>query len=41
MYHVLIIETNPMAQKLLEIFISSYKQYILVPSLDSVSKAVL
>lgn len=40
MYHVLIIETNPMAQKLLEIFISTYKQYSLVPSLNSVRQAV-
>lgn len=39
MYHVLIIEKDPMAQKLMEIFISSDSQYRLVPSLNSVDMA--
>ena len=35
MYNVLIVEDDPMARKLLEIFVSTSEKYHLVPSLDS------
>lgn len=35
MYNVLIVEDDPMARKLLEIFVSTSDQYHLLPSLDS------
>ena len=41
MYNVLIVEEDPMARKLLEIFISTSDQYHLVPSLDSAAMAEL
>ena len=41
MYNVLIVEDDPMALKLMEIFVSTSKQYNLVPSLDSAAMAEL
>ena len=41
MYHVLIVEDDPMARKLLEIFVSTSEKYHLVPSLDSAAMAEL
>ncbi|MBQ7868446.1 MAG: response regulator transcription factor [Clostridia bacterium] len=41
MYNVLIVEDDPMARKLLEIFISTSDQYHLLPSLDSAAMAEL
>ena len=41
MYNVLIVEDDPMARKLMEIFVSSSDQYHLVPSLDSAAMAEL
>ena len=41
MYNVLIVEDDPMARKLLEIFIATSDQYHLVPSLDSAAMAEL
>ena len=41
MYNVLIVEDDPMARKLLEIFISTSDSYHLVPSLDSAAMAEL
>lgn len=41
MYNVLIVEDDPMARKLMEIFISTSDQYHLVPSLDSAAMAEL
>ena len=41
MYNVLIVEDDPMARKLLEIFVSTSDQYHLVPSLDSAAMAEL
>ncbi len=41
MYNVLIVEDDPMARKLLEIFVSTSEQYHLVPSLDSAAMAEL
>ena len=41
MYNVLIVEDDPMARKLLEIFISTSEKYHLVPSLDSAAMAEL
>ena len=35
MYNVLIVEDDPMARKLLEIFVATSENYHLVPSLDS------
>ena len=41
MYNVLIVEDDPMARKLLEIFVSTSEKYHLVPSLDSAAMAEL
>ena len=41
MYNVLIVEDDPMARKLLEIFVATRDQYHLVPSLDSAAMAEL
>ncbi|MBR2924340.1 MAG: response regulator transcription factor [Clostridia bacterium] len=41
MYNVLIVEDDPMARKLLEIFISTSQSYHLLPSLDSAAMAEL
>ena len=41
MYNVLIVEDDPMARKLMEIFVSSNENYQLVPSLDSAAMAEL
>ena len=41
MYNVLIVEDDPMARKLLEIFVSTSEHYHLVPSLDSAAMAEL
>ena len=41
MYNVLIVEDDPMARKLMEIFVSTSDQYHLVPSLDSAARAEL
>ena len=41
MYNVLIVEDDPMARKLMEIFISSNGNYQLVPSIDSAAMAEL
>ena len=41
MYNVLIVEDDPMARKLMEIFVSSNEKYQLVPSLDSAAMAEL
>lgn len=41
MYNVLIVEDDPMARKLLEIFISTSQNYHLLPSLDSAAMAEL
>ena len=41
MYNVLIVEDDPMARKLMEIFISSNENYQLVPSIDSAAMAEL
>ena len=41
MYNVLIVEDDPMARKLLEIFVSTSDNYHLVPSLDSAAMAEL
>ena len=41
MYNVLIVEDDPMARKLLEIFVATSDQYHLVPSLDSAAMAEL
>ena len=41
MYNVLIVEDDPMARKLMEIFVSTSDQYHLVPSLDSAAMAEL
>lgn len=41
MYNVLIVEDDPMARKLLEIFVSTSDQYHLLPSLDSAAMAEL
>ena len=41
MYNVLIVEDDPMARKLMEIFVSSSDGYQLVPSLDSAAMAEL
>ena len=41
MYNVLIVEDEPMARKLLEIFVSTSDQYHLLPSLDSAAMAEL
>lgn len=41
MIHVLIVEDDPMARKLMEIFVSSSDRYQLVPSLDSAAMAEL
>ena len=41
MYNVRIVEDDPMARKLLEIFVSTSSQYHLVPSLDSAALAEL
>lgn len=41
MYNVLIVEDDPMARKLLEIFVSTSENYHLVPSLDSAAMAEL
>lgn len=41
MYNVLIVEDDPMARKLLEIFVSTSEQYHLLPSLDSAAMAEL
>ncbi len=41
MYNVLIVEDDPMARKLLEIFVSTSDDYHLVPSLDSAAMAEL
>ena len=41
MYNVLIVEDDPMARKLLEIFVSTSQNYHLVPSLDSAAMAEL
>ncbi len=41
MYNVLIVEDDPMARKLLEIFVSMSDNYHLVPSLDSAAMAEL
>ena len=39
MYHVLIVDSDPMARKLTELLITSGNQYRLVPSLGSVTMA--
>ena len=41
MYNVLIVEDDPMARKLMEIFVSSNGNYQLVPSIDSAAMAEL
>ena len=41
MYNVLIVEDDPMARKLLEIFVSTSDNYRLIPSLDSAAMAEL
>ena len=41
MFNVLIVEDDPMARKLMEIFVSSSNRYQLVPSLDSAAMAEL
>ena len=41
MYNVLIVEYDPMARKLMEIFISTSPNYHLLPSLDSAAMAEL
>ena len=41
MIRVMIVEDDPMARKLLEIFVSTSEQYHLVPSLDSAAMAEL
>ena len=41
MYNVLIVEDDPMARKLMEIFISASSRYRLVPSIDSAAMAEL
>jgi len=41
MFNVLIVEDDPMARKLMEIFVSSSNRYKLVPSLDSAAMAEL
>ena len=41
MYNVLIVEDDPMARKLLEIFVATSANYHLVPSLDSAAMAEL
>ncbi len=41
MYNVLIVEDDPMARKLMEIFVSTSENYHLVPSLDSAAMAEL
>ena len=41
MYNVLIVEDDPMARKLMEIFISTSDNYHLLPSLDSAAMAEL
>ena len=41
MYNVLIVEDDPMARKLLEIFVSTSENYHLVPSLDNAAMAEL
>jgi len=41
MYNVLIVEDDPMARKLMEIFISTSPNYHLLPSLDSAAMAEL
>ena len=41
MYNVLIVEDDPMARKLLEIFVSTSDSYHLIPSLDSAAMAEL
>ena len=41
MYNVLIVEDDPMARKLLEIFVSTSEKYHLVPSLDSAAMVEL
>ena len=41
MYNVLIVEDDPMARKLLEIFVATGENYHLVPSLDSAAMAEL
>lgn len=41
MYNVLIVEDDPMARKLMEIFVSTSDNYHLVPSLDSAAMAEL
>ena len=41
MYNVLIVEDDPVARKLLEIFVSTSDHYHLVPSLDSAAMAEL
>lgn len=41
MFNVLIVEDDPMARKLMEIFISSSNRYQLVPSLESAAMAEL
>ena len=41
MHNVLIVEDDPMARKLLEIFVSTSENYHLVPSLDSAAMAEL
>lgn len=41
MHNVLIVEDDPMARKLLEIFVSTSEKYHLVPSLDSAAMAEL
>ena len=41
MVNVLIVEDDPMARKLLEIFVSTSEQYHLLPSLDSAAMAEL
>ena len=40
MHNVLIVEDDPMARKLLEIFVSTSDQYHLLPSLDSAATAI-
>ncbi|MBQ9855311.1 MAG: response regulator transcription factor, partial [Clostridia bacterium] len=39
MYNVLIVEDDPMARKLMEIFVSASSRYRLVPSIDSAAMA--
>ena len=41
MYNVLIVEDDPMARKLMEIFVSASDNYRLVPSIDSAAMAEL